>query len=129
MSDDFNDIEIDNKYDHLEDSKINDIKINPDFYTHICLLNALKSLEKDDITTGLLMFRMNIETLETLTRARGMLNGEDYDDKVSEFEEKINKDIKLSETTRQAKISNKKLELLTAIIFKGKILTSPLLDK
>ena len=101
-----------------------EIKINPDFYIHISITNALKALSRDDIDSSFSQFRVLVETCERICRGANRLL-EDYDQEVEDYlnsEEYKKAEGKVLSTM----LANKKLELIIRGITKRKTLVASL---
>lgn len=120
------------EYDKIESDIVDidsidaqDIKINPDYYIHSALLKAQQSLTKDNLSEGLVGFRILIEHVETLARAAGMV-GEEYEKAIQDYTEskeyKENPDIQVKST----RLANKKIELIMSEVFAKKTSLAPL---
>lgn len=117
-----------NSYDddvrNVEDFESNEIKINPGYYIHLALVKSQYVLTKDNLKEGLVQFSMLVNFMEGICRSANNLLDEDYDKEVKEYVESLDNDLRGE--TREAKIANKKVELLLRRIFGNADLSSPL---
>lgn len=102
-----------------------DIKINPDFYIHMALINAQKSLLKENTREGFLQYYVFIEHIETLAHAANMLPP-DYIERLNEFKETDFYKMEKDSFKQSVKLANKKLNLIMNEIFNKKGITEPL---
>jgi hypothetical protein len=116
--------------DFTDESNL-DIKLKPNFYIHMAILMAQKTLTlsvvKTSITEGLLAYCIFIEHIEMLCSAADYLSPE-YKNDIENF--KKSAEYTTTEFKAQsAKLANKKLELLMKEIFKRTPLSQPFHDK
>ena len=110
----------DNVGDSVEELMSSNIKIKPDYYIHNAIIKAQGALLNDDVKSGFIKFRIFIEQVEGLARSISVIKEEgvgEYYEKIKTF--KTTLDEKDPKETRDAQISNKKLELLMGEIFKS----------
>jgi len=117
-----------NIFDYSDESNI-DIKIKPNFYLHMAILSAQKTLlfsvAKTSIADGLLGYNVFIEHIEVICKAAKFLD-DNYNDELEKFkqtDEYINTERK---DVQMVKLANKKLELLLSKIFQHSPVTFPL---
>lgn len=97
------------------------IKITPNYYIHMALLMAQKTLMisvmKTDIREGLTAYSILIEHIEMICKAAEYIDNT-YDNKIKEYRDGEEcKDIN-NESIKLAKISNFKLQILLKEIFR-----------
>lgn len=102
-----------------------DVKINPDFYIHLCIIRLINSPMAQDITTGFSRFILLSEQLESLCSAADMLP-EDYHEKIKEYENSENVKRIEKDLLRNMKVASYKTRLIYGIFFKKKPLTGSL---
>lgn len=78
------DTDVDDKVPDVGELGDVDVKINPEFYVHLCLVNAIKALNAEDIDSGFLKYNLFIETAEGICKGNNMLC-DDYDERVGAF--------------------------------------------
>ena len=93
-----------------------DIKINPDYYIHCALVNAQKSLLKENIREGFIQYWGFVEHIELLCCAANMLP-EDYDNTIVNFKSSDEYKNSKDEITKNVILSNKKLKLMMSEVF------------
>lgn len=109
-----------------------DIKIKPNYYIHMALIMAQRTLMisvlKTNIGEGVTAYSVLIEHIEMICKAAEYLS-DDYETKLRDFKnsEEVNK--LTSETIKLAKISNMKLQLLMKEVFGRSPSETPLSDK
>jgi len=108
-----------------EDILNTDIKINPDFYIHHALVNAQKSLLKEDIKEGFLQYWGFVEHIEILCKAANMLPDK-YTNSLEEFKKTEEYQKEQDNFKKSVKIANKKLSLIMGEVFNRKTVTEPL---
>lgn len=120
-----------NILDFNDDMSNLDIKIKPNYYIHMALIMAQRTLMisvlKSNVSEGITAYRILIEQIEMLCRAADYIS-EDYDEEIKKLENDAEIK-KLNETSRFAKISNKKLYLLMKEVFGRSPSETPLSDK
>jgi len=117
-------MEIEEKYDDLPDiDDMNDMKINPDYYIHICYVKIIETLssQNGDLRQNLLKLRLLIMTLESICTASKKVPEKEYGEKL--------KDIKVEDADKD--LVNeikaiKKFKILSEIIFGNKTVTTPM---
>lgn len=102
-----------------------DIKINPDYYIHKAIVKAIDALSKENIREAFLMYRMAVETVETMCRATNKLP-DNYADEIKKFLESDQYKAESDVSTKQTKLANKKFELLLSEVFQNKTINAPL---
>lgn len=103
-----------------------DIKINPEYYIHIGLINCQKVLLDENAKSGLLKYYVLVEHIESLCVAAKLLDG-GYEKEIKEFSEKEKKESKDSDNlTINVRIANYKLKLITKEVFSRKTITTPM---
>lgn len=103
------------------DEDINmDIKINPDYYIHFALMACQEALKNPDLNLMAIMYRHNVEHLENLIRASGMIPN-DYNDLV-----KVELEAKEGEISKSMKIASKKFQVLTGLVFNRRSMSAPM---
>ena len=93
-----------------------DVNIKPEKFIYTALLKAQSALLNENITEGIIQYRLIIEHIETLCRSSRMLR-KGYEEQIEEY--KKTKEYKESKKTisKDAKLANKKMELLLSTIF------------
>lgn len=128
----FNESDIEKSVLDFKDETNIDIKIKPNFYIHMALLMAQRTLMisvfKSDIRDGIVAYSILIEHIEMLCRASEYLS-DDYDQAIKDFKADkeyigINND-----TLKNAKLSNYKLQMLMKEVFSRSPSENPLSDK
>lgn len=104
-----------------------DIKINPDFYIHLSLIQLNRALVKDNLQDGLLQYTLTVEHIQRLAVASKIVD----DNEDSTFSKEIKKfivDNKLdrSKTTDMMKIAQFKLQKIMNSVFSTRTNTAPL---
>ncbi len=116
--------------DYTDESNM-DIKLKPNFYIHMAIIMAQKTLTlsvvKSNIAEGLLAYCIFIEHIEMLCSAADYLSPE-YNLNIENFK-KSEEYIKTDPKALSAKLANKKLELLMKEIFKRSPISAPVYDK
>lgn len=108
-----------------------DIKIKPNYYIHMALIMAQRTLMisvlKTNVNEGITAYRILIEQIEMLCSAADYIS-DGYYESVKEIEnsEEVKK---LSDTSKIAKISNIKLKLLMKEVFGRSPSETPMSDK
>lgn len=114
-----------------EEVNTQDVKINPDFYVHNCLVVIQNSLANEDLNHGMILFRQNVEYLETMSRAWDRLP-EGYDDIIEEYSKSEEYTKIIDRRTKSYVLARKKLGLILKNITDSMEFTIPLkleLDK
>ena len=122
--------DIDQKYeketynvDNLDDT---DIKINPSYYIHKCLIQSQYVLSKENMKEGFLQFIILTNYLESLCKSSNLVP-ENYEDKIKQARALIEEEEKDSdEYIKKVKLAQKKQELLLKEIFDSKTITAPI---
>lgn len=114
---------VEDYYDSVTDDNIDitntEIKVNPNFYIHIALVNAQKALLKDDIKIGFLQYRVIVEYVENIANAANLLDN-DYKEELKKFKEK--EEYKQS-AEQGVMLAHKKLNLITKAVFSNTVST------
>ena len=103
-----------------------DIKINPDYYIHHALLKAQVALTKENLTEGLIQFRIMVEHLEGLCKAAKLLDKEKYALAIKEFIESDDYKKEEDQKLKSARLANKKIELIMVEAFENRVRTEPM---
>lgn len=114
--------DIDDKVVDVDEVSDVDIKINPDFYVHLAVSNAIKALNSDDLEKGFLKFRVLIETAESVCRGNKRLNA-DYDDEVENFKKLKGLGDSVEDSIR---LANFKIQLIMKSIASSKFVSDSL---
>lgn len=93
-----------------DDVKGIDIKLNPDFFIHVALTNAIKVMNKDNLKEAIIQYRMLVDTAEAIAKGRGYID-QNYYNELDKYKKEINKDQASSSQT--GLIAIKKFELIT----------------
>jgi|SRR6056297_412363 len=108
--------------DNLDDT---DIKINPSYYIHKCLIQSQYVLSKENMKEGFLQFIILTNYLESLCKSSNLVP-EDYDEEIKEYKKIIEDEEKNSDDyIKKVKLAQKKQELLLKEIFDSKTITAP----
>lgn len=102
-----------------------DIKINPDYYIHLALVNYQQALKKDNPKEGMILARQYIEHIENLAISAGMLP-ENYDQDIKEYKTKDEYTKAENDFSKSMRLANYKLRLIMKEVFKRKTITNPL---
>lgn len=109
-----------------------DVKIKPNYYIHMALLMAQRTLMisvlKSDIREGITAYSVLIEHIEMLCRASKYIS-ESYDEDIKKYITEDTNYKKAEGTIQLAKLSNMKLQLLMREVFGRSPSEAPLSDK
>lgn len=114
---------------NFDDDVNTDIRIKPNYYIHMGILMAQRTLmfsvAKTSVGEGLLAYSVFIEHIEVICRAANYLS-DDYETELNNF--KNNDEYKKIERqdVKMAKLANKKLELIMKSVFKGSPVDFPM---
>lgn len=123
MNEDFN--KYDEKILDVDEVIGTDIKINPDFYIHNAIVKAQNALNSQDFKQGIIQFRLNIENIEILCKAGGMLP-DDYNQQIEDYKKSEDYAEEKELNIKNFRLANKKLEILLTNVFSSKVSTTPL---
>lgn len=98
-----------------------DIKINPDFYIHLCLTKSIQVLSNENLEAGFNQFITLVNTLECFAKSAGLLD-DDYITALEEFK-KTNPEIDKINT--RMRLSHFKQQLILERLFENKTITTP----
>lgn len=120
--------EIDEKYeketyniDNLEDTEI---KINPSYYIHKCLIQSQYVLSKENMKEGFLQFIILTNYLESLCKSAKLVP-EEYEEELKKAKQQIEEEEK-DDYIKKVKLAQKKQELLLKEVFESKTMTAPI---
>lgn len=110
-----------------DDIQTTDIKINPEYYIHLGILNAQNALKNSDVNAGLIQYFMAIEQLEAIAKSANKIIAKDkYDEAIKNFKESEDFKQEKNLTVQNARVANIKLKLILEDVFKNRINTMPI---
>lgn len=108
--------------DNIDEIGRQDLKINPDFYIHLGIIEAQKLLTKDNMKEGFLQYTIMVQHLESLCRSANILDDE-YPIKIEEFKKTI---VEPDALARNVMIANMRIELMLTAVFNKKTIRDKL---
>lgn len=117
--------EYDTKIIDVDEIEGTDIKINPDYFIHSALLKAQNCLTKDNLKDGFIQYRVIVEHIEILAKARKRLPT-NYEEKIKEFKETKDYNDTKEELSKSIKLANYKLDLILEVVFSNYAITTPI---
>lgn len=114
-----------NEFSKIEEVQNTEIKINPSFYIHLCLINAGEALKTTNLSEAFVHYRLHIERAVRLAKAANLL-GEDYEEDVKKFKDSEEYKGEEENQYKSMRLAEHKELLVSEALFNSVPLTDPI---